>query len=80
MEINCDMKWIGFHIHSLMWNVIHQHFTTSLLKLGMSDYISTLYVHVIKYARPNRDAGLAKLCLLWPLLLTWFSFNPSMDK
>ena len=52
-----------------MWNVIHHNFTTSLLKLGMSDYISTLYVHVIKYACPNRDAGLDTLCLLvWILL------------
>ena len=57
MEINYDMNCIGFHMHSLMWNVIHHHFTIFLLKLGMSDYISTLYVHVIKYARPNRDAG-----------------------
>ena len=23
---------------------------------------------------------LSALCLLWPLLLTWFNFNPSMDK
>ena len=30
------------------------------------------------YVNANAVDALA-LCILWPLLLTWFNFNPSMD-
>ena len=43
----------------------------------MGIYIPVFYVGVINYPFPS-------LCQqkrsLWPYLLTWFNFNPSMDK
>ena len=49
----------------------------------MCKYIPLFYVDVIPYVDVNPhaklDAGLAKR-VLGPLLLTWFNFNPSMDK
>ena len=49
----------------------------------MSEYIPLMYVDVITCPGPKIDAGLFNLFVKhpqWPLLLTWFNFNPSMDK
>ena len=36
---------------------------------------------ITRFTNNNMGANSDKLqALLWPLLLTWFNFNPSMDK
>ena len=45
-----------------------------------------MWAIIIKQFMNNGGQGLldkvlkGDICGLWPLLLTWFNFNPSMDK
>ena len=63
-------SWVNDYIHHLVWDEI-------LIQCGIEA------VHVEKRS-PVMDeysihsSNLSQL--LWPLLLTWFNFNPSMDK
>ena len=43
-------------------------------------YMSLLTFTVIMPTALENPGGYGKVDDLWPLLLTWFNFNPSMDK
>ena len=48
-----------------------------------AEHISIWWRHhalTIHVTVPHMYLVLSPLCQLWPLLLTWFNFNPSMDK
>ena len=43
---------------------------------GFNNHLPALY-RAVKYYEEDK---LTSNSVLWPLLLTWFNFNPSMDK
>ena len=54
--------------------IIHNHRVTTII-------VSTLKLMRLEYStRPTSLSCLLIPWYLWPLLLTWFNFNPSMDK
>ena len=48
-------------MRGVVTHIINCSLPKQALKSGMSNYISSFYVDVISYPRPNGDAGLANL-------------------
>ena len=54
-------------------NIIKQAHTNIALIAIRNEYIWTIYIFILY-------SSIAIVNHQWPLLLTWFNFNPSMDK
>ena len=75
---HCAGEYFANHTHIKEHDCIRRCITTSkcwVLSYSMSQQFCQLGDVPCVEANPHADTF-----LMWPLLLTWFNFNPSMDK
>ena len=71
LKHTCVISWIFAAI--LLWYILYRISPIGSTRLWDIE-------KVLWWGASVRDVNTLWICDLWPLLLTWFNFNPSMDK